>query len=164
MSKTMSPRLMQRVNVSSVLPAEQIPAMRLLLAFTSVPEILPSLMQSSTLVLALADATMPARRVAVCRELTKLHEEVVRGSAGEVAAEFARREADGGVRGEIVLVIDAPAADEQAQRAQEASASAAERARQLLASGELSRKDVVKALREEFGISRNKAYGLVHGS
>jgi 16S rRNA (cytidine1402-2'-O)-methyltransferase len=40
------------------------------------------------------------RRVAVCRELTKLHEEVVRGSAADVAQRFAD-----GARGEIVLVI-----------------------------------------------------------
>ena len=33
----------------------------------------------------------PERPVAVCRELTKLHEEVVRGDAGELAARFARR-------------------------------------------------------------------------
>jgi 16S rRNA (cytidine1402-2'-O)-methyltransferase len=42
------------------------------------------------------------RSVAVCRELTKLHEEVVRGSAADVARRFA-----GGTRGEIVIVIDA---------------------------------------------------------
>lgn len=41
------------------------------------------------------------RRVAVCRELTKLHEEVVRGSAAEVAQRFAD-----GARGEIVLVVE----------------------------------------------------------
>jgi 16S rRNA (cytidine1402-2'-O)-methyltransferase len=44
----------------------------------------------------------PERPVAVCRELTKLHEEVVRGSAAEVAKKFAS-----GARGEIVLVIGA---------------------------------------------------------
>ena len=43
----------------------------------------------------------PARPVAVCRELTKLHEEVVRGSA----AELAERYAGAPPRGEIVLVI-----------------------------------------------------------
>lgn len=43
----------------------------------------------------------PQRPVAVCRELTKLHEEVVRGSAAEVAQHFA----DGAVKGEIVIVI-----------------------------------------------------------
>lgn len=113
---------------------------------------------------ALADvaAAMPSRRVAVCRELTKLHEEVVRGSATDVAAQFAQREQDGGVKGEIVLVIDVAGEDERAHAAEEASASAADRARQLVAAGELSHKDIVKALRAEFGISRNEAYDLVH--
>ena len=48
----------------------------------------------------------PEREVAVCRELTKVHEEVVRGSA----AELAERYADAPPRGEVVLVI-APAPD-----------------------------------------------------
>jgi 16S rRNA (cytidine1402-2'-O)-methyltransferase len=42
-----------------------------------------------------------AREVAVCRELTKLHEEVVRGTAAELAARYAAVEP----RGEIVLVV-----------------------------------------------------------
>lgn len=114
---------------------------------------------------ALADVAkaLPGRRVAVCRELTKLHEEVVRGEASAVAQEFARREEAGGVKGEIVLVIDVPGEAERESAAQVATASAAERAAELVAAGELSRKDIVKALRSEFGISRNEAYDLVHG-
>ena len=46
----------------------------------------------------------------------------------------------------------------------DAAASAAERAAQLIAEGALSRKDIVKKLRDEFGISRNEAYELVHGA
>jgi 16S rRNA (cytidine1402-2'-O)-methyltransferase len=42
-----------------------------------------------------------ARPVAVCRELTKLHEEVVRGTAGELAERYGAET----VRGEIVLVV-----------------------------------------------------------
>jgi 16S rRNA (cytidine1402-2'-O)-methyltransferase len=42
-----------------------------------------------------------ARPVAVCRELTKIHEEVVRGSAADLAARYA----DEDVKGEVVLVI-----------------------------------------------------------
>jgi 16S rRNA (cytidine1402-2'-O)-methyltransferase len=49
-----------------------------------------------------------AREVAVCRELTKVHEEVVRGSAAELAQRFGARE----TKGEIVLVVaGAPPAD-----------------------------------------------------
>ena len=43
----------------------------------------------------------PTRQVAVCRELTKLHEEIVRGSAAELAARYG----DEPPRGEIVLVL-----------------------------------------------------------
>ncbi|MGH9082641.1 MAG: 16S rRNA (cytidine(1402)-2'-O)-methyltransferase, partial [Acidimicrobiales bacterium] len=46
-------------------------------------------------------AAMGERPVAVARELTKVHEEVVRGSLPEVAAAFAARE----VRGEVVVVL-----------------------------------------------------------
>jgi 16S rRNA (cytidine1402-2'-O)-methyltransferase len=57
----------------------------------------------------------PERLVAVCRELTKLHEEVVRGPAREVAERFAE-----GTRGEVVLVIgpaEEPAQDPAGARA-----------------------------------------------
>jgi 16S rRNA (cytidine1402-2'-O)-methyltransferase len=57
-------------------------------------------------------ATFGDRRVAVARELTKLHEEVVRGKISEVSAKLAER---GGVKGEIVIVVggaeDGPATD-----------------------------------------------------
>jgi 16S rRNA (cytidine1402-2'-O)-methyltransferase len=43
----------------------------------------------------------PLRPVAVCRELTKLHEEVVRGTAGDLAERYAVEEP----RGEIVVVV-----------------------------------------------------------
>ncbi len=53
--------------------------------------------------LALADVLEPARRVAVCRELTKIHESVVVGTASEVAAYFAAHADE--VRGEFVVII-----------------------------------------------------------
>jgi 16S rRNA (cytidine1402-2'-O)-methyltransferase len=53
----------------------------------------------------------PERPVAVCRELTKVHEEVVRGSASELAARYASEEP----RGEVVLVFG-PSASEDAER------------------------------------------------
>ena len=70
----------------------------------------------------------PARPVAVCRELTKLHEEIVRGEAAELAARYA----DTPPRGEVVLVIGAapprtgadPAAIDAVRRLVEAGARA----------------------------------------
>jgi 16S rRNA (cytidine1402-2'-O)-methyltransferase len=57
--------------------------------------------------LAVLAALDPGRPVAVCRELTKVHEEVVRGSAAELAERYAGTE----VRGEVVLVIGARPAE-----------------------------------------------------
>ena len=56
--------------------------------------------------LALLAELDPDREAAVCRELTKAHEEIVRGTAAELAARYA----DGPPKGEIVLVIARPAA------------------------------------------------------
>jgi 16S rRNA (cytidine1402-2'-O)-methyltransferase len=50
----------------------------------------------------------PSRPVAVCRELTKIHEEVVRGNAGELAERYAAEPP----RGEVVLVIGGAPATE----------------------------------------------------
>lgn len=103
---------------------------------------------------------LPWREVAVCRELTKLHEEVARGTAVELRALFgARAEEPGGIRGEIALVIDVPGEDETAADAAEAAASAEARAVELAAEG-LRTKQIAKQLAAEFGIARNDAYEL----
>ncbi len=59
-------------------------------------------------------AALPARRVAVTRELTKLHEEVLRGSAGEIAAQLAARPS---VKGEITLLVGPPMEEEPVSEA-----------------------------------------------
>lgn len=104
----------------------------------------------------------PTRLVSVSRELTKLHAETVRGSAPDVAAFFARRKERDEMRGEFVLVIDAPSQAEE----QEQALSAIEAARALIAeekeAGTLTNKDLVKAVCEVFGLSRNDAYALVN--
>jgi 16S rRNA (cytidine1402-2'-O)-methyltransferase len=58
--------------------------------------------------LAVLAALDPEREVAVCRELTKVHEEVVRGRAGALADRYAAKEP----KGEIVLVVGAAATQE----------------------------------------------------
>ncbi len=50
----------------------------------------------------------PDRPVAICRELTKVHEEIVRGSAGELAARYG----ESPPRGEVVLVVGGAPASE----------------------------------------------------
>ncbi len=51
--------------------------------------------------LALLASIDPSRELAVCRELTKVHEEIVRGNAAELAARYA----EAPPRGEVVLVL-----------------------------------------------------------
>jgi 16S rRNA (cytidine1402-2'-O)-methyltransferase len=103
--------------VASALPAERwrfagfLPRKRgeLKVAFAT-PETLvafesPNRVAASLAVLAELD---PERPVAVCRELTKLHEEVVRGTAAELAERYAAEPP----KGEVVLVIGAAPAEE----------------------------------------------------
>lgn len=90
---------------------------------------------------------LPERPVAVCRELTKRFEEVVRGSAAEVAAQFAD-----GAKGEITVVVG-PAEIEEAEGDEAASEAVAA----LVAAGTPRRAaaDVVARLT---GVSRNRLY------
>lgn len=59
-------------------------------------------------------SSLPGRHVAVTRELTKLHEEVLRGAAGEIAAQLAARPS---VKGEITLLVGPPEGEEEVSEA-----------------------------------------------
>lgn len=113
---------------------------------------------------AIAEA-YPERRVAFCRELTKLHEEVVRDTATALAATIRKRAEEGRIKGEIVLVIDAPgdgvrAGESGGADGAQAREAAAARARELLSEG-VRAKEAAARLAEEFGFPRNAAYELV---
>jgi 16S rRNA (cytidine1402-2'-O)-methyltransferase len=106
-------------------------------------------------------AALPQARAAVCRELTKLHEEVVRGELLELSAHYPAAvlgaDRTGAVRGEITLVLDlGPALDEAAAGRPEARAAA----RALLGRG-LSRRDAAAALHVCRGLPRREADTLV---
>jgi 16S rRNA (cytidine1402-2'-O)-methyltransferase len=88
-----------------------------------------------------------AREVAVCRELTKRFEEVVRGPASEVASRFAEPP-----KGEITLVIGPPGA---ALAADDSAALAA--VAELVAAG-LPRKRAAELVSSLTGVSRNRLY------
>jgi 16S rRNA (cytidine1402-2'-O)-methyltransferase len=94
----------------------------------------------------LAEA-MPDRPAAVCRELTKLHEEIARGAVAELAELFS-----GGARGEITVVLGPweveGSADEEA-----AAAAVAE----LVAAG-VSRREAAAVVARLTGVSRNTLY------
>ena len=97
----------------------------------------------------LCDAFGEERPAALCREMTKLHEEVIRCTLGEAKERFRVGEA----RGEFVLVVaGAPKEDKTAD-----GAGAMERAQALFASG-LSARDAVRRAAEEFRVSRSALY------
>ena len=93
------------------------------------------------------------RRVALARELTKVHEEVIRTTLAEAAARYA----DGGARGEFVLVIEgAPeaAAQGEAVTVEEAAALALA----LAAEENLSPSEAAKRLAAETGLRKSEIY------
>jgi 16S rRNA (cytidine1402-2'-O)-methyltransferase len=106
-------------------------------AFES-PKRLPATLRS------LADQ-LPGREVAVCRELTKKFEEVVRGPAGEVAVRFAEPP-----KGEITLVLGPGGEERDATAAVEAVA-------ELVAAG-VPRRQAADVVSRLTGASRNELY------
>lgn len=102
----------------------------------------------------LADAFGPDRPLAVCRELTKLHEEVLRLTLGEAAERFAAQEP----RGEFVLVVAGRPA--QAEAADEGGALA--RAEALRRSG-MPLKQASAQAAEEFGVKKRWLYNQLAG-
>ena len=93
-------------------------------------------------------AVLGARPAAVTRELTKLHEEVVRGSL----AELAQRLADASARGEYAIVVAPPEAGEVGDPAIAAALSDALE--------DMRRKDAARVVAEALGVSRNRVYEI----
>jgi 16S rRNA (cytidine1402-2'-O)-methyltransferase len=91
------------------------------------------------------------RRAAVCRELTKTHEEVIRGTLGSLATDLA-----GGVLGEVTLVIDG--AQRTAAPVSPVAAAAAVANRE--ADGQ-PRKEAIAAVARELGVPRREVYDAV---
>lgn len=100
----------------------------------------------------LAEA-FPERVGAMARELTKLHEEVVRGPLPEIADAIAARES---IKGEVVLLVGPPVANVQAQ-AQLSADELRERVEALVKEG-ARRTDAVKRVSAQTGIARNEVY------
>jgi len=104
--------------------------------------------------LAMAEAFGADRPAAVCRELTKTHEEVRRDGLGNLAAW-----AGAGVRGEVTIVVsgaddEAPATDPDTLRALVASEEAAG----------LPRKEAIADVARRSGVPKRVVYDLVHKS
>lgn len=97
----------------------------------------------------LADACGGERLAAVCRELTKLHEEIVRGSLAELAA------ADIAARGEFVIVVGPGEPTGQAADAVTLARAEVER---LVAEG-AARGDAARRVAASTGLPRRALYG-----
>jgi 16S rRNA (cytidine1402-2'-O)-methyltransferase len=103
----------------------------------------------------LAEAAGPGRRVAVARELTKLHEEVFRGTLEEARKRFEEAE----IRGEIVVVVEGRPEEEAAADAEADALAARSLAQALLAQG-MAPSAVAKELRHRLKLARNEAYQI----
>ncbi len=90
------------------------------------------------------------REVVVAREITKLHEEFLRGPAGEVLAEARERP----LRGEITLIISHAQGGSPAAEA----ANLRQRVEQIMAEQNLDEKAALKTVARERGMSRSEAY------
>ena len=98
---------------------------------------------------------MGNRRVAIAREMTKLHEEFLRGTAGSLLEELAGRTA---VKGELVVLV---APDESGAPPAEETLPA--RVNQLEQDG-AARMDAIKQAARERGISKREAYAQVQAA
>jgi 16S rRNA (cytidine1402-2'-O)-methyltransferase len=105
----------------------------------------------------------PALRVAVARELTKVHEEFVRGTVAEVRHELAGRDR---IRGEFTLLVEAPAQNASsvgasgvgAPGAANAHESIAARVARIQSESGIDEKEALKRLARELGRSKSELY------
>ena len=93
----------------------------------------------------------PSRHVVIAREVTKIHEEFLRGPAGEVLETLNGR---GEVKGEITLLIGK--AGENESLASRISVRA--RVEQIMTEDKLDEKSALKKVAKEMGISKSEAY------
>jgi 16S rRNA (cytidine1402-2'-O)-methyltransferase len=94
-----------------------------------------------------------ARHVVVAREVTKIHEEFLRGRAREILEQLKAR---GDVKGEITLLI-AKAEEGAAQSASE-TVSVAQRVREIMTEEKADEKAALKKVAKERGIGKSEAY------
>jgi len=94
-------------------------------------------------------------RIVVARELTKLHEEFLRGTAGEVKRELEARDR---IRGEFTVLFEARARGVEAQVDQTIREGVAERVSRMQREDGIDEKDALKVLARELGRSKSELY------
>ena len=98
-----------------------------------------------------------SRRIAMARELTKLHEEIIRTTLDGAVSYYQEKTP----RGEYVLVIEGAAEDEEAEENTDILLSVREHVDKLIESG-LTQKDAIKAAAAERGVSKRDVYNEYH--
>jgi 16S rRNA (cytidine1402-2'-O)-methyltransferase len=93
------------------------------------------------------------RHIVVAREVTKLHEEFLRGRAAEVSEQLSAR---GSVKGEITLLI--AKAEGREQIAESSAVSVAQRVKQIMAEDQVDEKAALKKVAKERGVGKSEAY------
>lgn len=101
-------------------------------------------------------AVLGGVEVTVARELTKLHEEIIRGTIASVLEDLRGRDA---IRGEITLVFAAAAPLEATLPPPQELRAELDRLR----SGGMRRNDAIKALADRYGVAKNELYRLMIG-
>ena len=107
----------------------------------------------------LAEAAGPDRPAALCRELTKMHEEIRRGSLAELAELVESGAVDG--RGEFVIVLGESIADAIESDVDGAYPAALAAVEQRIAEGS-SRSDAIRAIAAAWKLDRRRLWSLAH--
>jgi 16S rRNA (cytidine1402-2'-O)-methyltransferase len=92
------------------------------------------------------------RQMVLARELTKVHEEMLRGTVGEILKELTSRPA---VKGEMTVIVSGKAQSVQPQDQQHTLSS---RMHQLINESSLDEKEALKQVAREFGLGKSEAY------
>ena len=107
----------------------------------------------------LAEAAGPDRPAALCRELTKMHEEIRRGSLAELAGLVESGAVDG--RGEFVIVLGESVADAIESDVDGAYPAALAAVEQRIAEGS-SRSDAIRTIAAAWKLDRRRLWSLAH--
>ncbi|HEX6189118.1 MAG TPA: 16S rRNA (cytidine(1402)-2'-O)-methyltransferase [Pyrinomonadaceae bacterium] len=130
---------------------EELRSMRATLVFYEAPHRIAAALKD-------ASEALGNRHAVVARELTKLHEEFVRGTLHELIEQFSKA---GAARGEMVLIISGEAVESSAPNPEQTDTERlVERVKELEREG-VNSKDALKSAARELGIKRAEAYRMM---
>jgi len=100
----------------------------------------------------IAEILGPERKIVIAREITKIHENFVRGAVSDVLKQLM---ANSEIKGEITLLIGK---EEESQQVRSAEISIRQRIQQLMAEEKLDEKGALKKVAKERGVSKSEVY------